>query len=1145
MLLPALSLGQALSEDAKTSTTNSTDQVQIGGETAMDLIQLDGNSPQIPLRNGGILPGTEEVELGDRKLTKGKEYAIDYASGTLVLMVTTKPGQALRVRYRFDKSRAKTGISAASAFSRTSFNFGKGSGASISLGMLERSPDGAMTRSNLYSLRSNFSSGTISTNGVFAVSQIEQLKSASLFDGSQGKEKLSGTGRAIVQRLAQKTGSSEFYVDYQDIGEKFSGASSFTDAGYSVQQAEALQRERGLKRMGFGANNVKLGVTKASFNIRNVDAKSGGIAWSSFNLGDSKNGISYTARKVDQDFNRFADLNEQERDLLAREKGLTTKNFGLNLASKGYLFELQTKSISNLSSQSFERQSIRFEGKNFKVSGSTQSVDQGFQQFQGIREQNAEQIRRETGMDRKQWAINFGAISSQIKSVDFNFSEILKQGRSNVNTQVKIEGRGLQFERSQRGGLLSGNDLRAVAEPEVQQGLQQIANYYGAAAGQVQGWERDNWFNSSLIRRESTALNLNGKNNFAGRLVKLTGASSSAELLQLNSDFGGVKFGYRNLNIGSNFTEVGSLLQFEKNIFGNVSGMQKQDFSLSTKLGKSSELIAETMNANLGNQGASRLNVSYNDPRMALRYTTRNVDQDFWQVGQLIDPERQHLEQMRGQVQRQIQLNWLLMRDLRLQLDWTDNEAKETGIESLIHQSSLSFKPNAKSEVNWFQYQQFSPNEIGELDKISINRFGLSQAIAKFGTIGFENETQDYDNVANTPDNVRNTIIVEAQLNPKTGVRTEQSNTTFSSGESEQVQSHTVSTSVTKNTGISVTDTHITRSGPKPDERKRNYGFWVDLGGGVRFSYGYARELNEAADGIYNSTVGLTAGQTGGFQFGQAGYQQQRWDGTRNRSLGNFQVSTMKPIQLGPLRNFAFNISTDTVRDHDLWQRESQILNLSAKLFGLQTGFDYLSQYDVNLRARGIDRTFKLSTGKNPKQVLGAEMTYKIRTMPNGQTYDIRNLEFTSRLIPGTEIKHNLQTYPEIPRGDLILGTLAQPFRSSKWQFALLDQKAVPWTIEWEERANDQAKQISRTARMNLTLFAKSPSPLFLSYGLEHNNQNGTKRTLNRYSLRFDQRPGPNQRMSFALGNDAWTYGRLAGQNRDQWSMRMEYQVRW
>jgi len=478
-------------------------------------------------------------------------------------------------------------------------------------------------------------------------------------------------------------------------------------------------------------------------------------------------------------------------------------------------------------------------------------------------------------------------------------------------------------------------------------------------------------------------------------------------------------------------------------------------------------------------------------------------------------------------------------------LDWTDNEAKVTGLESLIHQTSLNFKPTAKSEINVYQFEQLMPNALGALDKISINRYGISQAISKFGTIGFEQESQNFDTASNTPDNIRNTFVVDTQLNKTTGVRTQQSNTQFSSGDSEQVQSHTLSTSMTKNTGVSVTDTHIKRTGPRPDERKRNYGFWVDFGGGVRFSYGYARELNEASNGVYNSNVGITAGNAGGLTFGQSGYQQQRWDGTRNRSLGNFQVTTSKPLQVGPLRNFTFNIATDTVRDHDLWQRESQILNVASKIFGLQAGFDYFSQYDINHRARGVDRTFRLSSGKNQKKSFGAELMYKVRTLPNGETYDIRNLEFSARIIPGTEIKHNLQTFPEAPRGDLLLGTYAQPFRSSKWQFALTNQKAMPWNIEWEEKANDQAKQISRTARMNLTMFAKSPSPLFLSYGLEHNALKGNKRTINRYSLKFDQRPGQNQRLSFALGNETWTYGRAAGETRDQWNMRMEYQVRW
>jgi hypothetical protein len=116
--------------------------------------------------------------------------------------------------------------------------------------------------------------------------------------------------------------------------------------------------------------------------------------------------------------------------------------------------------------------------------------------------------------------------------------------------------------------------------------------------------------------------------------------------------------------------------------------------------------------------------------------------------------------------------------------------------------------------------------------------------------------------------------------------------------------------------------------------------------------------------------------------------------------------------------------------------------------------------------------------------------------------------------------------------------------RSRKWRLDFDQKGSTQAGLSFEEVANDQAKTMSRIGGINLKLFAKNPSPLMLFYGVEQNDRDNKRRTMHRYSLRYDQRPGPNQLLSLFLGNVSWQHSRDSRDRLQNWSMRLEYQLR-
>ena len=81
--------------------------------------------------------------------------------------------------------------------------------------------------------------------------------------------------------------------------------------------------------------------------------------------------------------------------------------------------------------------------------------------------------------------------------------------------------------------------------------------------------------------------------------------------------------------------------------------------------------------------------------------------------------------------------------------------------------------------------------------------------------------------------------------------------TDLSNGEKENVAAHTVSTALTKNVGVSVTDVATDRQGDDKDERKRAYGFYYDFGKGLRLNYGYNKSLVGDVTGSWSRDADL------------------------------------------------------------------------------------------------------------------------------------------------------------------------------------------------------------------------------------------------------------------------------------------------
>jgi hypothetical protein len=381
---------------------------------------------------------------------------------------------------------------------------------------------------------------------------------------------------------------------------------------------------------------------------------------------------------------------------------------------------------------------------------------------------------------------------------------------------------------------------------------------------------------------------------------------------------------------------------------------------------------------------------------------------------------------------------------------------------------------------------------------------------------------------------------------------------TYSNGTDEKVNSNTVSTAVTKNVGVSVSEVAVDRDGETRDEKHRNYGFWLDLGKGLRISYGYIRQMIGEETGQTSSslTIGQNSGridadkinqnqasQVGGLMVG-GGYGSNSWDQDgRTQGFSNFTFATAKPLSMGALKDVKFNFSMDNASDYTNWLRENRLMSFGGRLGSNLVGYEYRSQL-ANGGERGIDRSFRFETSQSDRAWLRASIFYKMRSLPGNQQTAIRNYNITAKPAKDVELVHRLSTNPEEARADLILGSLPKPERMAEWGLNWKQNKNVTLGGSWVERISDQTSARSRTAFVNVTLNEGSGSPIRLSYGLEEATGNQARTTNQRYSLAFDQRSGANQLMSLYLGNVSYEGYVQGGQGWANLTVRLNYQLR-
>ena len=276
---------------------------------------------------------------------------------------------------------------------------------------------------------------------------------------------------------------------------------------------------------------------------------------------------------------------------------------------------------------------------------------------------------------------------------------------------------------------------------------------------------------------------------------------------------------------------------------------------------------------------------------------------------------------------------------------------------------------------------------------------------------------------------------------------------------------------------------------------------------------------------------------------------------THVQSFTNVGISTAKPFRYGSFTNLKVNLSLDQAADYSQYLRQNQTAGLSGQYGKNVFAFAYRGQL-ANPNAAptaatigqpeiaAVDRSVALTTDPSPKAPLVLTGSVKLRTLPDDKDYTSRNFTVTARPAPGVELTNQVQTNLEQANPNVLLGSTLLADRANKWS---LGYKATPdatLAATWEEKSNDSLDVTSTLSSLNLTLFSHSGSPLKLSYGVDQIGGNAVSRQVTRYSLQYDAKATASQTLSLFVGNVGYIYSLEDNLKGENWTVRMNYQIR-
>ena len=442
--------------ESATVPGTSTPPTDAPGKPFAETLRGTGTRAGYLLTRGNVLPASVFLTLNGVPQKATQDYWLEANGGSLYFANPIRSGDNVQIAYRYLEPTDGTARTAFTPGLRLSLGqntnlgllygmaVGNGAGLNISTyGLSLNSAFGAGNRSSLSSLF-YVSNSQRSANEIMPVG-------VSLTGATKGTPSETGSDHLFAQDLNAQAGNLLFHADYQDVGKKFNGFNSlranFAGDKAGLDKVNALESERGVKRLGFGlATNPAAKPNPALpnapgllLNWNQISDEKGSISQQAAGYATKDFQINFASREVGKTFQSFAGLRDADKDQWKREIGMKTETLGFGFQFGAGKAKTPAGGLNFVSqkfgdeSGGFRREAWSLTGKNFGLQMLDRRADSGFKrlndladadktalaldlyrQFDGnakaeqVAASDRAQVGRETGLRRNALRADFG-----------------------------------------------------------------------------------------------------------------------------------------------------------------------------------------------------------------------------------------------------------------------------------------------------------------------------------------------------------------------------------------------------------------------------------------------------------------------------------------------------------------------------------------------------------------------------------------------------------------------------------------------------------------------------------------------------------------------------------------------------------------
>ena len=1173
-------LGRDITPQAKSADA----PVEKLGKPFAEMLRGNGTRMGYVLTHGGVQAETVRVSVAGRPLRPTLEFWLDAANGTMFFAQSVSRNDSISVNYRYvegsDAQRNTASLPGVNLnMGRTSLGFMFGSTPGVFQGFTA-STYGLGLNSTFGK------GGTSSVKSLMYFSNLEKIQNEILptVGGEESKpaDVEEGAGQLIVQGLNIKSGGFRFNAGYQDVGKKFSGFQALKQSNAKnaemMQEITALEGEKGVKRLGFGLgfglNAKKPEAGGLSLDWNQIQDEKGSIARQSLGFTSSGFHVNYDQRSVSKDFAAFAGLREADKTQWAQEKGLVTTQLGF-----GFNFGTAKKGAANpgaldFASQKFgdesgslQRSVWNLKSNGFGVMMLNRKSDVGFTRLANLSaadktglaldlyrqyDVNAKaeqvtaadiaQVANEAGLERNALRAN----TALGKTANFSYSQSAVKDATNPDAKTGVERNSLALQTKNFEVSLTTRKTDAAFGKLA--GLSDIEKNYlaldirrqfdsTATLAQITQTERDQTVREAGLERSLMAAKLKlsktsglAVTNFSVRAkdAVAAGAETPANLsnaIQRNA----IDYISKNLtvsmlkqSIGTDFSHLAALSDFEKAQFANEAGLQRDQVAADYWFDKDKRFgfkklalrgtqdaitaarkkaVADNSDALSAMQkaagGFQREGFTFDSKNLKFAANFASTDKDFTREADLaITPlEKQAIALERGFDRTDYALKYNGGKWLKLDLfqynavNSTDQMARNRV------NNALSLTPNKNFALNYTSVGDIVTSD-GKQNGTSQSLLSIDQQLGKTLNLNVQQaDTITYDK-GETVDGYKSDYVrLQTPQDKANRLFVDRKKTAYHNGKYENAQNLNVRLQPVKplSFGYSRNDTD---RGDDPSEQTESYDLSLQATKQFAIIGGVSDTTTTDDKNIKTISLGLSGEPVKNVTL-TAKFDEVHHISQNVKDAADIAISNKTPFSAGPLEGLTITARYAALNDKRKLQNETMMGRFAWKLWKSE----FLVDYGGFTKADGstISRLYEFKTDPNTKGWFKGSFLYKVRSLVDGEDHLIRRFTADARLSKNTHFVYTYGTLQEDDKTNIL------PINSIDLSFKHTFRAGHQFDFFYRLSENQATKIMTRSFGVGYEAQINKSSKIGLAFSADGNDIADKMERSNHFRLSYER----------------------------------------